>query len=157
MTRLLSGIAAIMIATVAGPVLAAGPLQVSASVMVEAKERGADGAVRVKLVPASRVVPGDRMTLVVAYRNSGSQPLSNVVIANPVPAALKFQGTAPGSPAPEVSADGKTFAPLSALRVASPAGLRAATPTDVTHVRWRVPSPIAPGAEGRFAFNAVLK
>ncbi|SOB79466.1 conserved repeat domain-containing protein [Sphingomonas guangdongensis] len=157
MTRLLSGTAAITIATVAAPVLAAGPLQVSASVMVEAKERGTDGAVRVKLVPASRVVPGDRMTLVVAYRNTGGQPLSNVVIANPVPAALMFQAAAPGSPAPEVSADGKTFTTLSALRVAGPAGPRAAKPADVTHVRWRMTAPIAPGAEGRFAFNAVLK
>jgi uncharacterized repeat protein (TIGR01451 family) len=157
MIRLLSGIAAVTIATVPAAATAAEPLQINSTIMVEAKERAADGSTRVRLVPARRVVPGDRLTLVTTFRNTGQQPLSNVVIANPVPAALSFQAAAAGSPAPEVSADGKTFAPLAALRVADAAGVRAATPADVTHVRWRVPTPIAPGAEGRFAFAAVLK
>jgi hypothetical protein len=46
----------------AAPALAAGPLQVEAKVLTEQKTRAADGTVRVALVPARRIVPGDRVT-----------------------------------------------------------------------------------------------
>lgn len=140
----------------AAPLLAAGPLQVTSTVMVEAKTRAPDGSTRVALAPAKRVVPGDRVVYVIAYRNTGGQPLSGVVIANPVPATLSYRSAAAGTPDPEVSVDGTTFAPLAALRVAQAGTTRPATADDVRLVRWRVPV-IAPGAEGRFAFQAVLK
>lgn len=138
--------------------LAAGPLEIASSMMVEAKSRAADGSTATELVKADRVVPGDRVVFVLSYRNTGAQPLGGVVIANPVPAQLAYRAPAAGTPAPEVSVDGRTYGALSALRVAAADGAsRVATADDVTHLRWRLPRPIAPGASGRFAYQAVLK
>lgn len=142
---------------VAAPLAAQGPLTVTSTAMVEKKAAAADGSTRVDLVPARRVVPGDRVTFVVAYRNTGASALSDVAIVNPVPSAVAYRTAANGSPAPEVSVDGRTFGPLAALRVAGPAGPRAATADDVTHLRWRLARPLTAGGEGRFAYTAILK
>ncbi|MHA6722411.1 hypothetical protein [Sphingomonas sp. RS2018] len=132
---------------------ASGPLDVTSSVMVEQRSRAPDGTTRVTLAPAARVVPGDRVVFVVAYRNTGTQPLSNLAIVNPLPAGIAYRAPAAGTAEPEVSVDGRSFAALAALR----SGDRAATGDDVTHVRWRLARPLAPGAQGRLAFQAVLK
>ncbi len=137
---------------------AAGPLQITSSIMVEARSAAADGTTRVALVKPSRVTPGDKVIFVLSYRNTGAQPLSNVVLDNPLPKAIAYRSANPGSPAPDVSVDGKTFGQLASLRVRSPDGsTRAASPNDVTSVRWRLASPIAAGSQGQFAFQAVLR
>lgn len=140
------------------PAFAAGPLQVESRVLTEQKTRAPDGTVRVALGAPRRVVPGDRVTFVLAYRNTGAQPLGNVVLDNPVPKGIAYRGPAATSAAPELSVDGKIYGPLASLRVATATGTtRAATPDDVTNVRWRLTRPITPGAQGQFAFDAVLK
>jgi uncharacterized repeat protein (TIGR01451 family) len=137
---------------------AAGPLQVTSKVMVEQKTRAADGSVRVALVPARHAVPGDRVVFVLAYRNTGAQPIANIVFDNPVPAGIAYRGAAPDSLSPEVSVDGTHYGALASLTATAPTGeRRAATPADVTHVRWRLASPIAAGAQGQLSFQAVLK
>jgi len=151
------------VAVVAGaihvsPVHAAGPFQVESRVLTEQKTRAADGTVRVSLVPAGRIVPGDRVTFVLAYRNTGTQPIGNVVLDNPVPKGIAYRAPAATSAAPDLSVDGKTYGPLASLRVATATGTtRAATPDDVTHVRWRLERPITAGAHGQLAFDAVLR
>jgi uncharacterized repeat protein (TIGR01451 family) len=138
----------------AAPVIAAAsPLQVASTVLVEQRSTAADGTVRVALAPAKRAVPGDRVVFALNYRNTGAQPLANVVFDNPVPAQIAYRAPAAGSPEPQLSVDGKTFGALSTLRVAG----RPATAADVTHVRWTLATPIAPGSSGRLAFAAVLK
>ncbi len=145
-------------ALTAMPAVAAGPLEVTAKVMVESKQRAADGTTRVTLAPVARVVPGDRVVFQLAYRNTGRQPLADIVLDNPVPAAIAYRGPADGSVAPEVSVDGRTYGPLASLRVALPGGgTRPAAPADVSHVRWKLGAPLAAGAAGRLAFQAVLK
>lgn len=141
------------------PVLAvAGPLQVTSRIQLEKRVAAADGTTRVTLVPADHAVPGDRLTVTLAYRNTGAQPIANLVLANPVPRGLLYRGVPSGTAAPELSVDGKNFGPLSALRVPAPGGgMRAAGPADVTSVRWRLSSPVAAGSSGQFAFQAVLK
>lgn len=140
------------------PARAAGPLQVESRVLTEQKTRAPDGTVRVALVPARRIVPGDRVTFVLAYRNTGTQPIGNVVLDNPVPKGIAYRAPAATSAAPDLSVDGKTYGPLASLRVATATGTtRAATPNDVTHVRWRLERPITAGAQGQLAFDAVLR
>ncbi len=133
----------------ASPAMAAGPLQVTSKVMVEAKQRAADGTTKIALVPAQRVVPGDHIVFTLAYRNTGTQPLADLVFDNPVPQGVAYRAPAANSPAPELSVDGHRYGTL--------AQLGAAGPDDVTHVRWRLARPLAPGASGTFAFQAVLK
>jgi len=139
-------------ALAATPAAAAGPLQVTSQVMVEARQRAADGTTRIALVPARRVVPGDRVVFTLAYRNTGTQPLADLVFDNPVPRGVAYRAPAPDGPAPELSVDGRRYGTLAQL-----AAGRAVDPDDVTHVRWRLPRPLAPGAAGTFAFLAVLK
>lgn len=151
-------IAVALAATAAIAPAAAGPLQMTSSIMVEGRTTAADGTTRVTLVKPGRVTPGDRVVFVLAYRNTGAQALSNVVLANPLPQGIAYRSANPGSPAPEVSVDGKTFGQIGDLRVRSLDGsTRAAAPSDVTSVRWRLTSPLAAGSSGQFAFQAVLK
>ena len=151
-------IAAVLMATTASVSAAAGPLQVTSSILVESRSAAADGTTRITLVKPGKVTPGDKVIFVLAYRNTGKQPLANVVLANPLPAAISYRSANPGSPAPDVSVDGTTYGALDALRVRSLDGsTRAASPNDVTSVRWRLASPLAAGSQGQFAFQAVLK
>jgi hypothetical protein len=129
---------------------AAGPLSLVSEVKTEKRVAAADGTTRIALVKADKIVPGDRVVFVLTYRNTGTQPIANLVLA--------YRAANPGSAAPELSVDGKTFGPLSGLRVATAAGgTRAAGPDDVTSVRWRLASPVAAGAQGQLAFQAVIK
>lgn len=139
-------------ALAAAPALAAGPLVVTSQVMVEAKQRAADGTTRIALVPARRVVPGDRVVFTLAYRNTGTQPLADLVFDNPLPSGVAYRAPVANSPAPELSVDGRRYGTLAQLSAG-----RAIGPDDVTHVRWRLPRPLAPGASGAVAFQAVLK
>ncbi|MEG3084148.1 hypothetical protein U1707_10890 [Sphingomonas sp. PB2P12] len=151
-------IAAILMASAASVSAAAGPLQVTSSIMVESRSAAADGTTRITLVKPSKVTPGDKVIFVLSYRNTGKQPLANVVLANPLPTAISYRSANPGSPAPDVSVDGTNFGALDTLRVRSRDGsTRPASPNDVTSVRWRIASPLAAGSQGQFAFQAVLK
>jgi uncharacterized repeat protein (TIGR01451 family) len=151
-------IAAVLAATAAVASAAAGPLQVTSSILVESRTAAADGTTRIALVKPSKVTPGDKVIFVLSYRNTGAQPLANVVLDNPLPRQIAYRSANPGSPAPDVSVDGKTFGSLATLRVRSLDGsTRAAGPNDVTSVRWRLASPLAAGSQGQFAFQAVLK
>lgn len=162
MTRALA-LAATAATTLAASIAAAaaqpaGPLSVETRMLVESRTRASDGTTRVQLVQPTNVVPGTPVTVVIEYRNVGSQPISGLVIANPVPANTTYRGVAEGTPQPEVSVDGTTFAPLAQLSVRAPGGAtRAAGASDVTMVRWRLSSPVTAGAKGQFAFQAVLK
>lgn len=154
LSRAIIGSALVLSAT---PALAA-PVQITTRVLSEQRQQASDGSTRIKLVPPARVVPGDRLVYEIAYRNTGTAPASDIVVANPVPQQLTYAGPAEGAAAPEVSADGKSFAMLPALRVrAADGGMRAATMADVRVVRWRLTTPVAGGAGGQLAFRAILK
>lgn len=144
---------AALAAALPAPVAAAGPLQVVTAVQIEERYPAADGSVGTRMIPATRAVPGDRLVVTVGYRNTGAAPIAALTVVNPVPAGMAYRGPAPGSPAPEVSSDGRRFAPLAQLDV----GGRPAVAADVVQVRWRVAGPVAPGGGGRFAFQAVVK
>lgn len=140
------------------PALAAGPLDISTRMLVERRVAAPDGTTKVQLTAPTKVVPGDRITVVLTYRNTGVQPIANLVLANPVPRGVVYRMPAAGSPLPELSVDGHNYGSLAGLRVTTPSGAtRAATPDDVTQIRWRLSSPLAAGARGELAFQAVLK
>jgi uncharacterized repeat protein (TIGR01451 family) len=142
---------------VAAPAFAA-PLTITSDVRVEKKIAAADGTTRVALVKADKAVPGDSVTFVLSYHNTGTQPIANLVLANPIPKGVAYRAPASGSTAPEVSTDGIHFGALGTLRVASAAGAtKAAGLDDITAVRWRLANPVPAGGKGELAFRAVLK
>lgn len=146
------------LAVSAAAVAAPSPLSLTSRVTVDRRVAAPDGTVRIVAQPARGAAPGDRLTVVLDYRNTGAAPLAGLQLANPVPAGLAYRGPAAGAPEPEVSADGQRFAALARLSVPSAAGgSRAATPDDVTQVRWRLTRPVAPGTGGSLGFRAVVK
>lgn len=137
--------------------LAAGPVEVRASVLAESRVAAADGTTRVTLAPPSRAVPGTAVLYKLQYRNTGSAPATDVVLANPVPGDLSFAGVVTSQGTAEVSVDGKSFAALRSLTVRGADGVqRSATNADVRAVRWRLPA-IQPGAGGEVSFRATIK
>ena len=112
---------------------AASPLELSTRMLVEQPFTAADGTVRTRLIAPTHAAPGDRVVVVLAYRNTGARAITGLVLADPVPAGIVFRGVAAGTPAPEVSVDGTSFTPLAAARIA-----------EVRHVRWRLAAPLAP-------------
>jgi uncharacterized repeat protein (TIGR01451 family) len=151
-------IALLAAAAVVTPAIASqGPLQVVSKIFVEQRALDKAGAVSTSLTPATRAVPGDHVVFVLAYRNTGAQPLSNIVLDNPVPGAIAYRTVGAGTAAPDLSVDGKTYGTLAQLRVPTASGgSRTATPNDVRHVRWRIAA-VPAGGQGQLAFKAVLK
>ena len=120
-----------------------------------------------------KVVPGDKLVFINAFKNIGSSPVTGFVVNNPVHPAVAF--TEVDETWAEVSVDGgKNFGKLEDLRVTEPGEASAegdseATPTpvadierearpeDVTHVKWVFAQPIAAGEFGELRFRGVVK
>lgn len=107
-----------------------------------------------KLEEPAQVLPGDRLLFATTYTNNGAEAVTDFVVVNPLPPAVKLAS----AEALEVSVDGgKRFAALNALKVPGTDGTtRPAELGDVTHVRWRIAS-IAPGASGKVQYFAEVR
>lgn len=109
----------------------------------------------------SKALPGQEVIYQITYLNTGAKPVDNVVINNPVPSNLSYQGgTAQGEGTRiEYSVDGgKTFGAMETLSVKGADGSsRAAKSQDVTHLRWTVITPVKPGAKGTVGYRALVK
>ncbi|WP_432770561.1 MAG: DUF11 domain-containing protein [Sphingopyxis sp.] len=158
-------IIAAMVAPLLAPLLAVQPAlaqdkgALTSVIELEKSLPAANGAPAAKTYGAPDVVvPGDRVRVALTFTNSGATPASGVNIVNPIPDGLVFDGTTDGAGF-SVSADGgKNFGALGALTVPAPgAAPRAATMTDVTHVRWLLGDAIAPGASRSVAFFGRVK
>ncbi len=108
------------------------------------------------LVEPKVVVPGDRLVFNTAYRNTGPSIVSNFVVTNPLPSGVMLD-TAKDTPS-EVSVDGGAhWGALTTLTVPDgKGGQRPAQASDVTHVRWTLPS-LKPGDSGTLSYNAIVR
>ena len=141
----------------ATPASAAG-ITLSNTVMAQHRAVAPDGSTNVSLVPVTRVVPGDHVVYRIEYRNGGDRAADKLTLENPIPAALAYRGPAAGSSAPELSVDGRAYGALAELKVQGSDGVfRQAQVSDVTHVRWRLSAPVAPGNSGSVSFEAVVR
>lgn len=139
------------------PLFAGKPSVVLAShLFVEQLSTDANGKPRRTLVPVKRIERGDRLIVVLRYRNAGPTPVDGVAVTNPVPSALRIDMT---NPAMQVSIDhGQSWGRLDRLSVATGlGGTRRATADDVTHVRWSVPHALRPGAQGQISYRAIVR
>ena len=137
---------------------AASPITFTADVMAEKTVTGNDGKTRIEMVEPTTIVPGDRLVFSTDYAHTGNEPVTNFLITNPLPDAVRLAPDA--DPALDVSVDGgKTWGKLAVLTV-NEAGetttRRPATPADVTHVRWVLPA-IVPGERGRLTYPAIIR
>lgn len=160
MTRLLSPL--LLGALLSAPVAAqAAGLELKSEAFQDVTVKGKDGKVQKKRQTVATAVPGTEIIYVISYRNAGTQPASNVVINNPVPAEMVYvAGSAEGAGTrTEVSVDGaKQFGAIEALQVKGTDGKpRSARGEDVTHVRWTVLGAIAPGKSGSVSYRAIVR
>lgn len=116
----------------------------------------AKGQKRTELVPATTIIPGDRLIFGTDYVNNGADKIENFVVTNTLPTAVRLADDA--DPAIVVSVDGgKNWGTLSTLTVTDADGTaRKAIPADVTHIRWTLAS-VAPGKGGHLQYPAIIR
>lgn len=121
----------------------------------------ANGGKSVKLVPASKVVPGDTVIYTVKFRNRCDKPADNVSVDNPVPEHMAYVADSAIGPNTEVTFSidgGYNFAKPEALQKKDPDGTeRVARANEYTNIRWVMRHALAAGAEAYARFRAVLQ
>ena len=156
---LLLAVALLIALLAARPSYAQNALDVRTVVQKEQVEVGDDGETTTTLVPAERVLPGDKVVYTITFTNTGDTPADNVVVTNPIDASLTYvEGSAFGAGMRvEFSADdGQSFAARSEVRVTEAGDERAADDEDLTHVRWTLEGSLGAGATGVARFAATV-
>ncbi len=134
-----------------------GAVSLNIAIFKEVRTQGADGATDIHLVAAQRAMPGDRLVYVLTYRNTGSQPVSNLTLDYPMSKGVAYRAPAEGSQAPLVSTDGVHFGQPGDLAGGSrPEASQKPGDDMVKALRWQVTGPVAPGGEGKVSFKAAL-
>ena len=142
-------------------------VKIDSKILVERTAPSESGEMVTRLVePATvKVIPGDKLVFINAYRNTGANAVTGFVVNNPVHSAVSLIEIAEDWAL--VSVDGgKNFGKLADLTVTETVAVadadaapvtRPAKASDATHVRWVLTSPIAPGASGELRFRGVVK
>ncbi len=148
-------------------------VKIDSKIMVERTDGAESGKTEIKLFdPATvKVIPGDKLLFINTYRNTGDSAVTGFVVNNPVHSAVALIEVVEDWAL--VSVDGgKNFGKLSELTLtetmatateetgetaAPEPTTRPAVASDVTHIRWVLASPIAPGASGELRFRGVVK
>lgn len=138
---------------------AKGTVELKNEAFMEKEEVKKDGSKELKLVPVTKVVPGEEVLYVITYKNVGKEAATDVVVTNPVPKHMTYKAAdATSNEVPEVSVDGgKVYGELAKLKIKDKLRkMRPALPGDVTHVRWKVVGAVQPNTEGKVRLRAVL-
>lgn len=148
-------------ATLAAPASSTGSIELTIVGQMEQEYRDAKGQKAKRLVPITKIVPGDEVIYTITYLNKGAQPADRVVVSDPIPPEVTYVDGSAFGPGTEIefSADGgKSWGAPATLKVKGADGTeRAATAADYSHIRWKLGAPVGPGQKGFVRFRAVLK
>lgn len=140
------------------------PLQIKSIAEVESRAAGpkpADRAQGSKLVPADRVVPGDRVIYTLEVRNAGAAVLDAPSITYPLPEHMRYVADSAVGPGAEVSYSvdgGHTFGRPEDLKVPGADGKpRTAVAADYTDIRWKLKSSLKANSVAFVRFRALVK
>jgi uncharacterized repeat protein (TIGR01451 family) len=113
-----------------------------------------------RLVPASKVVPGDEVIWTITAKNVCDKPADSIVIANPVPEQMSYVANSAVGVGADItySLDGKDFKALGALTVSEASGaVRPARADEFRAVRWTYKNAFASGATAFVRYRALVK
>ena len=137
-----------------------GPLAIRSIAEVESRAIEAGHKV-VKLIPADRVVPGDRVIYTLEVRNAGSTAFDAPSVSHPVPEHMRYVADSALGPGAEVSYSvdgGQSFERAENLKVAGPDGrLRPAAAADYTDIRWQLKNSLKANSVAFVRFRALVK
>ncbi|WP_421846953.1 hypothetical protein [Novosphingobium sp.] len=133
---------------------AAGGLHFASDVFIERFQPAPGGRTARILERADQLRPGDRVIFVV---NWSGRKEGGFTVTNPLPRAIAFAGATDETQ--EVSVDGgRTWGALEDLTVLGSNGRpRPAHAEDVTHLRWRIPTPQALAGTGQMTWRGVVR
>jgi uncharacterized repeat protein (TIGR01451 family) len=136
------------------------PLAIRSIAEVEFRSRAA-GREIVKLIPADRVVPGDRVIYTLEVRNTGATALETPIVTHPVPEHMRYVADSAVGPGAEVSYSvdgGHSFERAETLQVMGVDGRpRRAVAADYTHIRWRLKNSLKANSVAFVRFRALVK
>lgn len=153
--RIVVGLGLLTIGLTAASAWAQPDLRLNTQMFVERVTADINGRPRRILSETGRAASGDQMIVVVHWRNDGRDTVRDRMIVRPVPRGAQIDLT---DPSMEVSVDGGThWGRVDTLWLPTPlGGIRRATATDISHVRWRLPAG-APGETGRLSYRATMR
>ena len=134
---------------------------VSLESVIEVEAKDASGAANFVTPEKGTVVPGDNLRFSIYYANTTDEPASALTVTNPTPNAVEFVRVEEDWALLSVDG-GKNFGALVDLTVSETnaegeSSTRAATPADVTHIRWKLDRPLAPQEKGSLQFYGRVK
>jgi uncharacterized repeat protein (TIGR01451 family) len=137
-----------------------GPLEIRSIAEVESEGVEAGHKV-IKLIPADRVVPGDRVIYTLEVRNTRSTTLDAPSISHPVPEHMRYAADSALGPGAEVSYSvdgGRNFEHAENLKVQGLDGQpRPAVAADYTDIRWQLKNSLKANSVAFVRFRAVVK
>jgi uncharacterized repeat protein (TIGR01451 family) len=119
-----------------------------------------DGSMQDQWQQPDKLLPGERVGYQIEVNNKGTEPATDIVIANPIPEhTVYIQDSAKGLNATiEFSVDnGKTFALPAQLFVDENGKRVQASSEDFTQVRWKLNQPLAAGASSTVQYIVKIK
>jgi uncharacterized repeat protein (TIGR01451 family) len=156
----LSGTVLTLLAAAAVGQVSGNPLAIRSIAEVESRSR-AGGREVVKLIPADRVVPGDRVIYTLEVRNTGATALDAPVVTHPVPEHMRYVADSAVGPGAEVSYSvdgGHSFERPENLKVPGVDGrLRPAVAADYTDIRWQLKNSLKANSVAFVRFRTLVK
>jgi uncharacterized repeat protein (TIGR01451 family) len=158
--RFSTGFLALLLGAIAHAQAPSDPLEVRAIAEVESKSVES-GHAAVKLIPADRVVPGDRVIYTLEARNTGATALDTPIVTYAIPDHMRYLLNSAVGPGAEVrfSIDGgHSFDRAENLKVSGPDGRpRAAVGADITHIRWQLKNSLQANSVAFVRFRALVQ
>lgn len=151
--RIALGVAALAAMAVPHAASADSNRMFKAAVFVERQTVAGQGT-HLSIEPASTLSRGDSVVLVIPWQ--APSPASGFTVTVPVPSRLAFLKST--DRAQEISADnGRTWGKLGRLSIRDGDSRRLASPTDATHLRWRISARDAASGSGRIMVRAFVR
>jgi uncharacterized repeat protein (TIGR01451 family) len=136
------------------------PLEIKSIAELESRTVQA-GRETVKLIPADRVAPGDRVIYTLEVRNTGAIAIAAPSFSYAIPEHMSYVADSAVGPGAEVSYSvdrGRSFKTPENLKVRGPDGrLRPAVAADYTDIRWQLKNILKPDSVAFVRFRALVK